>query len=543
MGPWKLCLDNQLLVKSVRNFRMFKLIAALIAGAAASLVAVPAMAHAFGDRYDLPIPLNFFLIGGAATVALSFIVIGLFVKRGSNEIGYPRFNLLGVGVLGAVLRSKVFFVIVQVLAIAVFMGILSAALFGTGKPLGNIAPTFVWIIWWVGIGYISALAGNLWRLVNPWKILFECVEALVGSGEPSGSSRPSRTGRGGTGLYRYPDNWGAWPAVILFLAFAWLENVYSGSVIPRQLGLIIVLYSLITWAGMVVFGKNAWLKHGEVFSVLFGFFARFSPTEVRVVDQRLCRNCELLCNLSGDDCVDCYSCFQRASPEQRQFNIRPLAVGLAPSETVSTSVAVFVVLALATVTFDGLQETPTWVVVQTAMIRSLPFLGSGAIDVIDSLGIVLLPALFLAVYLIFASGIQKLSKDEDTGSGVARAFVFSLVPIALAYNMAHFISLLLIQGQLIIPLLSDPFGFDWNLLGTADYRVNIGVINAKIAWIISVTAIVLGHIISVYIAHVVALRRVTDYRLAIRGQYPMLLLMVFYTATSLWIIAQPIVAT
>ena len=108
LGPWKLCLDNQLLVKSVRNFRMFKLIAALIAGAAASLVAVPAMAHAFGDRYDLPIPLNFFLIGGAATVALSFIVIGLFVKRGSNEIGYPRFNLLGVGVLGAVLRSKVF---------------------------------------------------------------------------------------------------------------------------------------------------------------------------------------------------------------------------------------------------------------------------------------------------------------------------------------------------------------------------------------------------------------------------------------------------
>jgi len=540
LGPWKSGLGNRLLVKSVMKFRMFKLIAALIAGAAASLVAVPAMAHALGDRYDLPVPLNFFLVGGAAAVALSFIVIGLFVKRGSYVIGYPRFNLVGTGILGVVLRSKVFFVIVQLLAVAVFLLVLSAALFGTGKPLGNIAPTFVWIIWWVGMGYISALAGNFWRLVNPWKILFEWVEALVGGDEPSGSSR---TGRGGTGLYRYPDNWGVWPAIILFLAFAWLENVYSGSVIPRQLGLIIVLYSLITWAGMVVFGKNAWLKHGEVFSVLFGFFARFSPTEVRAVNPSLCRNCELQCNLSGEDCVDCYSCFQRASSEQRQFNIRPFAVGLAPSETVSTSVAIFVVLALATVTFDGLQETPTWVVVQTAIIRSFPFLGSGALDMIDSLGIVLIPALFLAVYLVFASGIRKLSKDEDTSSSVARAFVFSLVPIALAYNMAHFISLLLVQGQLIIPLMSDPFGFDWNLLGTADYRVNIGVINAKTAWIISVTAIVLGHIISVYIAHVVALRRVADHRSAIRGQYSMLLLMVFYTATSLWIIAQPIVTT
>lgn len=515
---------------------MRKLLAALIVGAAVSLVATPAMAHAFGDRYDLPIPLNFFLIGGAATVALSFVVIGIFVKRGSDAIGYPRYNLLGAGVLGKVLGNRVFLEIVRALAVAVFLLILATSLFGTGRPLGNISPTFVWIIWWVGMGYISALIGNLWRLVNPWKILYEWVAMLMGSDEPA------RPGRGNEGLFRYPENWGVWPAIVLFLAFAWLENVYSGAVIPRQLGMLIILYSLITWAGMVVFGKHTWLKHGEAFSVLFSFFARFSPTEVRVTDIRSCQGCDLECNLAGEDCVDCYACYERAGARERQFNVRPFAVGLAPAETVSMSTAIFVVLALATVTFDGLQETPTWVVVQTAMIRSFPFLGSGAIDIIDSLGVVLVPALFLAVYLLFASGIRLFSKDDDTSIGVARAFVFSLVPIALAYNMAHFISLLLIQGQLIIPLASDPFGLEWNLLGTADYRVNIGVINAKIAWIISVTAIVLGHIISVYVAHVVALRRVTDHALAIRGQYPMLLLMVFYTATSLWIIAQPIVA-
>ncbi|MCI0795585.1 MAG: hypothetical protein J4N99_02115, partial [Chloroflexi bacterium] len=180
---------------------------------------------------------------------------------------------------------------------------------------------------------------------------------------------------------------------------------------------------------------------------------------------------------------------------------------------------------------------------QTAAITSMPFLGRNAIETIDSLGVVLMPAIFLGVYLMFASGIRLLSRDDDTGVGVARAFVFSLVPIALAYNMAHFISLLLIQGQLIIPLASDPFGFGWDLLGTADYRVNIGVINAKVAWFIAVGAIVLGHIISVYVAHVVALRRVDDHALAIRGQYPMLLLMVLYTATRLWILAQPIVAS
>ena len=125
---------------------------------------------------------------------------------------------------------------------------------------------------------------------------------------------------------------------------------------------------------------------------------------------------------------------------------------------------------------------------------------------------------------------------------VARRFVFSLIPIALAYNMAHFLSLLVIQGQFIIPLVSDPFGFGWDLFGTADYRVNIGIINAKFVWFTSVVAIVLGHIIAVYIAHVISLRTVSNHSSALRGQYPMLLLMVSYTVTSLWIIAQPIVS-
>ena len=99
-----------------------------------------------------------------------------------------------------------------------------------------------------------------------------------------------------------------------------------------------------------------------------------------------------------------------------------------------------------------------------------------------------------------------------------------------------------IQGQYIIPLASDPFGVGWDLLGTAGYRVNIAVVNAKFVWYVAVAAIVLGHIASVYIAHGISVRRGGDRSLALRGQYPMLVLMVFYTATSLWIIAQPIVA-
>ena len=124
---------------------------------------------------------------------------------------------------------------------------------------------------------------------------------------------------------------------------------------------------------------------------------------------------------------------------------------------------------------------------------------------------------------------------------MARAFVFSLVPIALAYHLAHFLSFLLIQGQLIIPLASDPFGFGWNVLGTAGYQVNIGIVDARFAWFTAVAAIVAGHIIAVYLAHVIAIRTLRDRPLTLRSQYPMLGLMVGYTMVSLWILAQPIV--
>jgi len=123
---------------------------------------------------------------------------------------------------------------------------------------------------------------------------------------------------------------------------------------------------------------------------------------------------------------------------------------------------------------------------------------------------------------------------------LAGQFVLSLVPIAVAYHLAHYFSMLAIAGQFIIPLASDPFGYGWDLFGTMLYRIYIGLVDARFIWYLSVVAIVTGHIISVWISHATAYA-VLDADTARRSQYPMLLLMVGYTMLSLWILAQPIV--
>ena len=489
-------------------------------------------AHGFGDRYDLPVPLSFLLIGSGATVALSFVVIGLFVKGAPSVHSYWRHNLLDHLWFRVVLASRPFSLVAKLASVGLLVLVIATGLAGTEQAVDNLSPTLVWVIWWVGMGFISALVGNVWTLINPWKIVFQGAERVYS--KVTGGDELSLH-------FNYPEWLGIWPAFLLFFAFAWLENVYDNAAAPRNLAVLVILYSLITWSGMLIYGKHQWLKRGEAFSAFFGFFARFSPTEVRVANRRLCGRCSLDCLDRDGECVDCYECYEDAEPQDRELNLRPYAVGLSRGEAISPSMMAFVLLALATVTFDGITETSTWLSFENAIYPLARFFSPNDFAFTGTLGLVLFSALFIGVYLLFSYLMNAASGRQKRFWDLARHFAFSLIPIALAYHLSHFLSLLAIQGQAIIPLASDPFGYGWDLFGTADYRIDISVVNAKFVWFLSVGAIVLGHIIAVYLAHTRALRTFPDHGSAQRSQYPMLALMVMYTITSLWIIAQPIV--
>jgi hypothetical protein len=319
--------------------------------------------------------------------------------------------------------------------------------------------------------------------------------------------------------------------------------VFLGRAVPSQLALMTVVYSAIAWAGMGVFGRVTWLRHGDPFALAFGLLARFAPTEVRVTNRDLCRRCADQCADQGADCVNCGVCFARARDAERELNLRPFAAGLLRPDAISSSMTVFVLLMLSTVTFDGFMGTPAWASFESAAFTALARLGDARMSVIGALGLLGFSVLFVIIYRLFAGGMAVAAGGTRPVAAVGRAFVVSLIPIAIAYHLAHYFTYLLIQGQLLIPLASDPFGFGWNLFGTAGYRPDIGIVGARFAWYTAVIAIVTGHVIAVYVAHVIAVREFGDRRAALRSQFAMLTLMVGYTMVSLWIIAQPIVET
>ena len=488
--------------------------AALLSGA--GTISSTACAHGFGQRYDLPVPLWLYLTGAAAAVAVSFVIMAAFGQRGSALANYSRIDLLRSRIGQAVARPWVL-ACYRVAAVALFLLVLVAGFFGHPAPVKNIAPLMVWAIWWVGMAYVSALLGNVWALINPLDTAFAWAASVY--------SRVRRGAALSLGV-RYPPALAMWPAVALFFAFACAELVWEQSDVPANVATAMLVYCAITWTGMFIFGREIWLERGETFALIFALLARFAPLDVRAAKARCA------CNL------------------------RPYAVGLLVDEPVHPSQMVLVWLILATVTFDGFMETPLWTAIADGTRQWLSALAIRPADddlraVVATLGLAVFALSFLSVYVSCAWLIARCAgAGADAGGSpptryeafrIARFFIFTLVPIAIGYHLAHYLSFLVMAGQYLIPLASDPLGLGWDLFGTTLYIVKIGIVDARFVWFASVTAIVIGHVAAVYLAHAMALRIFRDKRAALSSQYPMLALMIGYTMVSLWIIAQPIV--
>ena len=121
--------------------------------------------------------------------------------------------------------------------------------------------------------------------------------------------------------------------------------------------------------------------------------------------------------------------------------------------------------------------------------------------------------------------------------------VVSIVPIAFAYHMAHYLPSFLIQSQDAVRALSDPYGLGWDVLGTRDLHVSTSLLNnyhsVRAIWLVQVVAIVVGHVVAVAVAHVLALRDAANRQEAQLYQIPMILMMIGYTLFGLWLLSTP----
>jgi len=444
--------------------------------------------HAFGARYDLPISLALYLYAAAGVVVISFVMVTIFAgdRIGDRAVQYPRRRLAWLEGLGA---SRGLRAVTGTIGVAVLAAIIITGLFGSTQPARNPAEYLTWIYFWAGLVLVSGLLGNLWSLFNPFAAIYD---ALVR--RPRGGAR------------RLPAALGIWPAVLAYFCFACLELTTGLANRPWLVATTALLYTAVNLIGMAVFGRDEWLYRCEAFTVLFDIIGRFSPVET----------------------------------EAGQVYLRPWGTGLLRPMRAGWDRVVFVILMLSTLAFDGVIATPLWQNLAADLVPYWQPYGQFGFFALRTFGLVDLTLLFLVVFVTFMRLVMYFGTVKVDAIATMTAFALTLVPIALVYNAAHNYSYLLVQSQALIPLLADPLGRGWHLLPTADYQPNFALAGAATVWYMQVVLIVLGHVVAVYLAHLRAGERFRNAKNVLLSQYPMLLLMVLYTMTSLWILAQPI---
>ncbi|HYH88718.1 MAG TPA: fenitrothion hydrolase, partial [Solirubrobacteraceae bacterium] len=441
------------------------------------------LAHGLVQRSSLPIPEWLFGWAAAAVLCVSFVALAVLWPKPRLED--PGWRPLPGG-LGAVVGSRAVEVVGGVIGVAALALVIVAGYVGPDTPLDNFAPTFVFIIFWVGLVFVSVLLGDVFRLINPWRAL---GRVLFRGREP----RP------------YPERLGRWPATAGLFVFTWIELASGWGEEPVTLATAVLVYSVLTLGAIAVYGVEPWIRHGETFSVYFNLFARLSVFETR----------------------------------DRVVGVRPLLGGLPRLDPVPGTVALVAVM-IGTVTFDGLSQGQLWKDLAVQLNDGFEALGFGletTPKLVATVGLAIGVAIAGGFYALGIEGARSVGGGFDS-ERLRRAFVHSLVPIAMVYVAAHYLTFLLFEGQSIFYLASDPFGQGWDLFGTANSAIDYGLLSQNTAWYLQVGFVVLGHVAALVLAHDRALALYGDPKFAVRSQYWMLAIMVGFTSLALWLLAQ-----
>jgi hypothetical protein len=391
-----------------------------------------------------------------------------------------------------VLRSRPLRIVLKALSAFLLFVVFVAALIGEPSSAVNIAPTFVFVLFWLGVVVLQVLFGNVWSVLNPWRAV---ADGVAWAWRAAGLAwEPPLT---------YPERLGRWPAAVTLFCFAAMELAYSEPANPRALALAIALYSYTMWFGMAAVGREAWTRGGDGFAVYFGLLSKIAPF----------------------------------GEHNGRLVVRWPLTGLAGRLETPGTLA-FIAVMLGSVAFDGFSRSSMYQNLRARLEEPYILDAPGTAELITTLlNLGTLVAAVLVVAGAYRLAVLIAERQTRTEGSLVPDFLPSLIPIALVYAVAHYFTLLLIQGQYAIPLASDPLGRGWNLFHTIHYSPNLAPISPNNVWYVQVGALVAGHVAGLCVAHDRAVTILPE-RDALRSQYAMLGLMVLYTVGGLWLLSR-----
>jgi hypothetical protein len=467
---------------------------ALASPVAALVFPEAASAHALVGRKDLPVPAWLFAWGASLVLIISFALLSIaWTKARLQEEGWRQ---LPRGVSRAVLNPATE-VLAGLIGVGLFVLVIYAGFRGIEDPTQNFSIVFVFYTFWLGMVLVSVLLGDLFRAFNPWRAIGRAVSG--GFRLVAGQSAPAP--------FSYPERLGRWPAVLGVLLFVWLELIAGGgaSPSPHDIAVATVIYSAITFLCMALVGVEEWIGRGEAFNAYLGMFSRLAPFEAR----------------------------------EGRLGTRKFLTG-APQWAAVPGAAALVLVSIAVTSFDGAQEGVLSGSIQWTFERAsdLGFSLPNSFRIANTVWLLIVFGAVSGLYWLGVVGMHTV-RGSPRVRVLGRSFAHTLIPIALAYIVAHYFSAFLYQEQAQFTyILSDPLGQGSDLFGTAGGGINYGIIGSNTVWYVQVAALVIGHVVALTLAHDRALGVYESVRDASRSQYFMLAVMVGFTCFGLFLLSQ-----
>ena len=440
--------------------------------------AAPACAHVSEGGLVLLLPTGIYIASGVIAVVLTVLAM-LLLPRAITGALFAAVSLSLPGLRPLRLGG-------QVAALALLVALVTSGFLGTRDPLENPLPLAIWTVWWIVLVFLQALIGDLWRWINPFAGLAWLLE---------------RAGRPGAVIF-LPERIGALPAVVLYVAFGcfYLADIAPDD--PDRLAAVVSGYLAFTLMAMLLFGPRAWLRHGEFVTVLMSLIAR-----VGLVARR-----------------------------RDGWRIGLWGHAIANAPPLSSALAVLVLLMMATGSFDGINETFAWLAF--IGVNPLEFPGRSAVWLQTVLGLFATMALFVTVFAGAIWAGLRLAGEQHRFSEVFRRQAAAILPIAAGYHLAHYLTVLLVNGQYVLEALTHAF----HEHGEHD-EVTTGFLNTtesvRVLFLTQAGGVVAGHVIAIVAAHAIALGMFPSNRKALLSQVPLIAVMIAFTLFGLWLLAAP----
>ena len=436
--------------------------------------------------------------------------------------------------------------------LAFFLVILYAGLFGTPIGGANVGSTFTWLLWWALIPVTMLIGAKVWCLMCPWIAPAEWLQRM------SLWWKGKRTLSLNLKVPKFMRNF--WMMLVLFLALHWADANFHLAARPEStLYLALTLFTLAIMVSLV-FEKRSFCRYFCPVGAIISPYALVAPVEIRNRDIEVCHNCKTRDCVNGNEkgygcpvmthpyatdrntyCLMCTECIKTCPNDNIAVNIRkPFhdifkeGMGFLKTRDVSYSLSFIVIFLLGIVPFHNLEMTPFYVDFEMSLAMGLG-VPEMAVRTAAMILVGLIPIGIFWLMLLLSRKLSGASQYSLKDRFVWFALPF--IPVAISLHLGHNYFHLLEEGSVIIPDLSDPFGYGWNLFGTAGAKVTI--LPPDIISLLQFCTIAFGILASAYLIYRLQKNMFADGKQAIKSMVPMFVLLAGLASFYAWVLTIP----